>query len=266
MRRNLTGQKREESHKKAAECEHPIEVADESEQKKSKKRKKSTVEVETEVSGTLETTTGKKKKSRRGETIAASDTTQDPEEKKRKKSKHTEEIVIAGEIAPEPHRGEENSRKKKKAKKNKLEVLDERTSEDGALETKSTKKAKRKRTDFEIAEDGTRLNVDVELLKEIRGPKLARSKAPPLRDLTDEQIQEIYGLWTSGRYAEFMRKVHSGELPRWVAVEKAQLDRMVSGRAKLIDLADVREVLQTKWKSASVDEIWGYTNLAFLAV
>lgn len=91
-------------------------------------------------------------------------------------------------------------------------------------------------------------------------------QAAPIRDLTDDQIQEIYRLWTSGEYAEFMRRIYAGELPRWVAVEKAQVDRMIMGRAKLIDLADVRELVQSKWKSANVEEIWGYTNVAYLAV
>lgn len=73
-------------------------------------------------------------------------------------------------------------------------------------------------------------------------------------------------MWTSGEYAEFMRRVHSGELPRWVAVEKSQVDSMILGRTKFIDLAAVREVVQTKWKNANVEEIWGYTNVAYLAV
>lgn len=91
-------------------------------------------------------------------------------------------------------------------------------------------------------------------------------QAEPLLDLTDEQIQDIYNMWTSGGYAEFMRKVHSGELPRWVAIGEHQLKRMTMGRATLLNLADVRAIVKSKWKGANVEDIWGYTNVAYLAV
>ncbi|OQR70376.1 hypothetical protein BIW11_04172 [Tropilaelaps mercedesae] len=109
-------------------------------------------------------------------------------------------------------------------------------------------------------DDATRLNVNLGLLRKIRGPSLKRSEASPTRELSDEQIQEVYRLWTGGDYGEYMRKIHAGELPRWIGMDKSQLDRMMDDKSKMIDLVDLREKMATKFEGSNLHEIWGYKN------
>lgn len=63
-----------------------------------------------------------------------------------------------------------------------------------------------------------------------------------------------------------MRKVHAGELPRWVGMEKHQVARMSSGEGKIIDLVELREILRKRFSGSNLHEIWGYTSIAYVAL
>lgn len=93
-----------------------------------------------------------------------------------------------------------------------------------------------------------------------------RLQADPVRELTDDQIKDVYRLWTGGNYSEFMRKVHAGELPRWVAMNKQRADYVSSGKGKTVDLAELRTILEKRFSSSNLHEVWGYTNLPYVAI